>query len=131
MWVAVLIMIQILIFQCWELIKLNELILSIPLLVLTVFVIYKLNPRYCARCNHGTISPMYQHFRNNPNYPVQRYCLKCYLYINLSVWRCKCGNSGTHRIHKMNFISRILIIKGYKIVPKRCSCGSLVELKQK
>jgi len=107
----------------------NELIISIPLLVLTIFLLYKINPRHCSRCDHGTYFGIIQHLQNNPNYPLQIYCLKCYLYINLSEWKCdKCHSSGTNRVHKINFISRLLVIKGLKIVPKRCQCGNIVEL---
>jgi len=109
----------------------NELIISIPLLVLTVFVIYKLNPRYCSRCTHGTIFPMYQHFRKNPNFPVTPYCLKCFFYINLSKWKCdSCGTTGTHRIHELGFLHRFLVIKKRKNAYKNCQCGNIVELMQ-
>lgn len=113
-----------------------ELIISIPLLILTSIVIYKLNPTHqrleCSRCGHGTNFPLYQHLQNNPNWPIQRYCLKCYFYINLSEWKCdKCKASGTHRIHKLNFISRLLVIKQKKNVYKKCQCGNKVELTAK
>jgi len=107
----------------------NELIISIPLLIFTIFFIYKLNPRYCSRCNYGTVSPMYQHFKKNPSYPLQRYCLKCFFWINLSEYKCdSCGNIGTHRIHKMGFLHRFLVIKQRKNVYKICQCSNLVEL---
>ena len=110
----------------------NELIISAPLLVLTVLFLYKLNPKYCARCFHGTISPMYQHFRKNPNYPVIPYCLKCFFWINLSQYKCdNCGTTGTHRIHKLNFISRWLVIRGIKNIYHKCQCGNMAELRQK
>lgn len=119
------------IFQYWELIKMSELLISIPLLVLTIFLISKINPRYCSRCYHGTITPMYQNFRKNPNFPVMTYCLKCFFYINLSKWKCdNCLASGTHRIHKQGFLSRLLIIKQRKNVYKICNCGNIVELTQ-
>lgn len=109
----------------------NELIISIPLLVFTIFFLYKLDPKYCARCGVETIIPKYQHFRNNPNYPVQRYCLKCFFWINLSEWKCdSCGNTGTHRIHKMGLLHRFLVIKQRKNVYKNCQCGNIVELTQ-
>ena len=121
------------IFQHWELIKLFELIIiSIPLLLLTSLLIYKLNPRYCSRCERGTYFPLYQHLQKNPDWPVQRYCLKCFFWINLSVWKCdNCHSSGTHRIHKLNFISRWLVIKSKKNVYHTCQCGNTVELTQK
>ena len=109
----------------------NELIISIPLLVLIILLLYKTNPRYCSRCTHGTNFPMYQHFRNNSNYPIQRYCLKCFFWINLSEYKCdSCGNTGTHRIHELGFLHRFLIIKQRKNVYKNCQCGNIVELKQ-
>ena len=112
-------------------IKMTELILSIPLLVLTIFLISKLNPRYCSRCEQGVPFPMYQHLQNNKNYPVMRYCLKCFFWINLSEYKCdSCGSSGTHRIHKQGFLSRLLIIKQRKNVYKNCQCGNIVELIQ-
>ena len=118
-------------FQHWGLINMNELIISIPLLVLTVLFLYKLNPKYCSRCDHGTISPMYQHFRKNPNYPIIPYCLKCFFWINLSKYKCgNCGNMGTHRIHELGFLHRFLVIKKRKNVYKNCQCGSIVELTQ-
>jgi len=126
---VVLILIQI--FHAWRLIKMNELIISIPLLVLTIFFIYKINPTYCSRCTHGTISPMYQHFRKNPKFPVIPYCLKCFFWINLSTWKCdSCGNTGTHRIHEMGFLHRFLVIKQRKNIYKNCQCGNIVELQQ-
>ncbi len=108
-----------------------ELIISIPLLVFTIFLIYKLNPKYCFRCTHGTISPMYQHFRKNPNFPIIPYCLKCFFWINLSEWKCdKCNASGTHRIHEIGFLHRWLVIKQRKNAYKICNCGNIVELQQ-
>lgn len=107
----------------------NELIISIPLLILTSFLIIRLNPRYCARCEHGTNFPQLRHLQGNENYPVFQYCMKCYFWINLSKYKCsKCGNSGSHRIHKLNFISRLLVIKSKKNVYKKCQCGNKVEL---
>ena len=47
----------------------NEQIISIPLLVLTILFLYKLNPKYCSRCGVETIIPHYQHLQNNPNCP--------------------------------------------------------------
>lgn len=109
----------------------NELIFSIPLLVLTIFFIYKINPRYCSRCKQGTPIPHYQHLQNNPNWPEQRYCLKCFFWINLSEYKCdSCGTTGTHRIHKMGFLHRFLVIKQRKNVYKNCQCGNIVELTQ-
>jgi len=110
----------------------EELLISIPILILTAWLILKLNPRYCSRCEHGTNFPKYQHLQNNPNFPLQRYCLKCFFYINLSEYKCSsCGNTGTHKIHKLNFISRLLVIKQKKNVYKNCQCGNIVELVQK
>ncbi len=109
----------------------SELLISIPLLVCTIFLISKLNPRYCSRCAHGTHFPMYQHFRKNSSYPVQRYCLKCFFWINLAKWKCDmCNASGTHRIHKIGFLHRFLVIKKRKNVYKNCQCGNIVELIQ-
>lgn len=124
-------LIQIQIYQYWELIKMNELIISIPLLVLTILFLYKLDPKYCAICGVETIIPKYQHFRKNPNYPIQRYCLKCFFWINLSIWECDiCHAKGTHRIHKMGFLHRFLVIKRRKNIYKNCQCGNIVELQQ-
>lgn len=110
----------------------NELIISIPILVLTSWLIFKLNPRYCSRCNHGTNFPMYQHLLKNPNLPIQRYCLKCFFYINLSEWKCdSCLASGNHRINRTGFLHRFLVIKNRKNVYKFCQCGNIVELVQK
>ncbi len=109
----------------------SELLISIPLLVCTIFLISKLNPRYCSRCTHGTLSPLYQHFRKNPNFPVIPYCLKCFFWINLSQYKCdSCGTTGTHRIHKMGFLHRFLVIKKRKNTYKNCQCGNIVELQQ-
>lgn len=125
-------------FQHWELIKMDAWIfaqqftLSFTVLTITIFLLVWLEPRYCSRCEHGTNFPRYQHLQNNPNFPLQRYCLKCFFYINLSEWKCeKCSSSGTHRIHKLNFISRLLVIKQKKNIYKKCGCGNMVELKQK
>ena len=109
----------------------NELIISIPLLIVTLLLIYKLNPRYCSRCTHGTHFPHYQYLQKNPNWPIQRYCLKCFFWINLAKWKCdSCGNTGTHRIHKMGFLHRFLVIKQRKKPYKTCQCGNIVELQQ-
>jgi len=109
----------------------NELIISIPLLVLAIFFLYRLNPRDCSRCTHGTLSPIYQHFRKNPDWPVCTYCLKCFFWINLSEYKCdSCGNTGTHRIHEMGFLHRFLVIKRLKNAYKNCQCGNIVELTQ-
>ncbi len=121
------------IFQHWQLIKMFELIISIPCLIIVIFLIYKINPRYCSRCTYGTYFPRYQHLQNNPAYPLQRYCLKCFFYINLSEWKCdnpNCLNTGTHRIHEEGFLSRFLIIKQRKNGYKICQCGNRVELQQ-
>lgn len=118
-------------FQDWGLIKINELIISIPILLLTIFFLYKLNPRYCSRCRHGTYFPHYQYLQNNPNWPEQRYCLKCFFWINLAKWNCdSCDSSGTHRIHELGFLDRFLIVKQRKKPYKICQCGNIVELKQ-
>jgi hypothetical protein len=104
---------------------------SFGVLILAILLIYSINPRYCSRCTHGTISPMYQHFRKNPNYPIIPYCLKCFFWINLSEYKCDdCGITGTHRIHKMGFIQRWLVIKKRKNAYKNCQCGNIVELTQ-
>lgn len=104
---------------------------SFGLLVLTFLWIYSLNPKYCSRCKHGTHFPMYQNLQKNPNWPLQRYCLKCFFWINLSKWECdSCGTTGTHRIHKMGFLHRFLVIKKRKNVYKICQCSNVVELQQ-
>ncbi len=104
---------------------------SLVCLCFTVYVIAKMNPRYCSRCSHGTNFPMYQHLQKNPNWPLQRYCLKCFFWINLSVWKCdSCKATGTHRIHEEGFFSRFLIIKQRKNVYKICQCGNKIELQQ-
>ncbi len=109
----------------------NELIISIPLLALTIFFIYKLNPNYCARCGVQALIPMYQHFRKNTNFPVIPYCLKCFFWINLSEYKCdSCGTTGTHRIHELGFLHRFLVIKKRKNVYKNCQCGNIIELMQ-
>lgn len=126
-----MILLQILMLVLWELIKMNELIISIPLLILTIFFLYKLNPQYCSRCTHGTPFPHYQYLQNNPNYPIIPYCLKCFFWIHLAKWKCySCGNTGTHRIHEMGFLHRFLVIKKIKNVYKNCQCGNIVELQQ-
>jgi len=108
-----------------------ELIISIPLFILTLLLIYKINPRYCSKCEHATYFPMYQHLQNNPNWPLQRYCLKCFFWINLSEWKCdNCNASGTHRIHGLGFLHRFLVIKKRKNVYKICQCSNIVELRQ-
>jgi len=105
--------------------------LGLGCLILTFCLIYACNPRYCSRCTHGTLFPMYQHFRKNPNYPIQRYCLKCFFWINLSEYKCNnCGSSGTHRIHELGLLHRFLVIKKRKNVYKNCQCGNIVELIQ-
>ena len=89
------------------------------------------DPLYCSRCHQGTLFPMYQHFHKNPNWPLQRYCLKCFFWINLSEWKCdSCNATGTHRIHEQGFFSRFLIIKQRKNVYKICQCSNIVELRQ-
>ena len=120
------------IFHAWRVIKMIELIISIPLLFFTLFLLYKLNPRYCSRCTHGTLFPMYQNFRKNTNYPIQTYCLKCFFWINLSVWRCdSCGNTGTQRIEKLGFLTRWKVIRGKRNIYKTCQCGNIIELHAK
>lgn len=112
-------------------IKMNEWIISIPLLGIFWLLISRINHQYCSRCKQGTPFPMYQHLQKNPNWPLQRYCLKCFFWINLSEWKCdNCKCSGTHRIHKEGFLSRFLIIKQRKNVYKICQCSNIVELKQ-
>ena len=114
-----------------EIIPLQQIGFSFGILLLVILLIYSLNPKYCTRCDHGTIFPMYQHFRKNPNYPIIPYCLKCFFWINLSEYKCdSCGITGTHRIHEMGFLHRFLVIKQRKNVYKNCQCGNRVELQQ-
>jgi len=109
----------------------DELIISVPLLILTVFLISKINHQYCSRCKQGTPIPHYQHLQNNPNWPEQRYCLKCFFWIHLAKWKCdNCLASGTHRIHEIGFLHRFLIVKQRKKPYKVCQCGNIVELTQ-
>jgi len=113
--------------------ELQQIGFSFGILILAILWIYSLNPRYCSRCDHGTISPMYQHFRKNPQWPLQRYCLKCFFWINLSEYKCdnpECLNTGTHRIHELGFLHRFLVIKQRKNPYKVCQCGNIVELQQ-
>lgn len=88
-------------------------------------------PKQCAKCHNFTNFALYQHQQRNPNMPVFTYCIKCFLYINLSVWRCdSCGNTGTQRIEKLEFLTRWKVIRGKKNVYKNCQCGNRVELTQ-
>jgi len=124
-------LIQILIFQHWGLIKMEQIGFSFGILVLTTLLIYSINPRLCSRCSRGTHFPMYQNFRKNPKFPVMPYCLKCFFWINLSEYKCdSCGTTGTHRIHELGFLHRFLVIKQRKNAYKTCQCGNIVELQQ-
>lgn len=109
-----------------------ELIISLPFLGIVWYLISGINHEYCSRCEQGTPVPHYQHLQNNPNWPVQRYCLKCFFWINLAKWKCdSCGITGTHRIHELGFLHRFLVIKQRKNTYKICQCGNIVELRQK
>jgi len=124
-------MLLIQILHAWRLIKMFEILLGLIILFATWRLIACCDPRYCSRCSHGTITPKYQHLRKNPQWPLQRYCLKCFFWINLSEYKCdSCGITGTHRIHKMGFLHRFLVIKRRKNAYKNCQCGNIVELQQ-
>ncbi len=89
-------------------------------------------PKRCTNCRHFTNFALYQHQQRNPKLPVFTYCIKCFLYINLSVWKCeKCKTSGTQRIEKLGFLTRWKVIRGKKDVLKSCQCGNVTELHAK
>ena len=88
-------------------------------------------PKRCANCRHFTNFAIHQHQQKNPKLPVYTYCIKCFLYINLSAWKCnnpKCLASGTTRIEKLGFLTRWKVIRGKKDVYHKCQCGEMVEL---
>jgi hypothetical protein len=86
-------------------------------------------PKKCSRCRHFTNFGIQRYLENNPKYAIQTYCIACFLYINLSSWKCeKCKNSGTQRIEKLGFLTRWKVIRGKKNIYHKCQCGNQVEL---
>jgi len=108
---------------------LYQLTFSLDILLITIFFLIYLEPRYCSRCNHGTLFGKIQYLQNNPNFPLQLYCLRCLFWINLSEWKCdNCKCSGTHRIHELNFWQRFRTIRGKELIIPCGNCYYPVEL---